>query len=293
MKFKKLFITMMALLLVVTLSSCAKKEVSIIIPVGTPTYASIFLDDTYQIDTVLGADPLVAAFGAKTYDVIVAPTNLGAKFYETSDTYQCLATISWGNLFLVSQNEMTLAELDGKDITAFGQNQTPDIIMSYVLSENDLTTNITYLASATEIASSFVLNPEGIYLVAEPQLSVLESSHTLHAIDLQQAYEALTGSYSYPQASVFVHKDLNASTIAKIEKDLKESIDQLYNEDNLSEVATYMNLSEAVASNVIDRCHIEYVRASEVQSDIEAYLQMMMSYNANLLSEIPGESFYR
>ena len=112
-------------------ASCKNEKLTIIAPYGSPSYATVYLDD-YDISVVQGADPLVAAFGAKNYDVIIAPTNLGAKFYNASPEYQLAASIVWGNLFLISQRSIDIESLDHIDLYTFGYNQTPDIVLNYI-----------------------------------------------------------------------------------------------------------------------------------------------------------------
>ncbi|MFA6801085.1 MAG: hypothetical protein WCR19_03150, partial [Acholeplasmataceae bacterium] len=179
------------------------------------------------------------------------------------------------------------------DITAFGQNQTPDIILNYILNDQNIHTNISYLASASEVLSMFVLNPNGIYLVAEPQFSILEESYQLNSIDLQDAYKNITGENAYPQASVFVHKDLSQNAIDQIESDIKDSINEMYDEQNLTKVSEFMQLDNQIASQVLERSNIVYLKATQIKTDIENYLNLIMSYNSNLINEIPGEDFYR
>ena len=58
---------------------------------------------TYTVQPyVQGSDPLVAAFTSETSQVIVAPTNLGATLYQKELPYQLVATLVWGNLYLIS-----------------------------------------------------------------------------------------------------------------------------------------------------------------------------------------------
>lgn len=291
--FKKIALLSVSLMIILLLMSCNKEKVTIIVPYGGPSYATMFLDEKdYDVEVIQGADPLVAAFGSNTYDVIIAPTNFGAKFYLSSQTYQILSTIVWGNLYLVSESEISIDDLNTKNVYAFGQNQTPDIILSYVLEKNNQNANITYLSSAEEVLSQFVISKSDVYLVAEPQLSVLSDDYDIHYIDLQEAYEYLTGTYSYPQASIFVRSDLDDKVISDLENDMMSSIDEV-NHGTLEDVASRIEIGEWLVSKMIERSHIEYVSANTVQSEIETYLNLIINFNSNLLSQLPDSSFYR
>ncbi len=289
MKSKKGLIFVILAVLCLVLSSCEKEKIRVIAPYGGPSYATMFLDGSYEIDEVAGADPLVAAFGAKNYDVIIAPTNLGAKFYNMSPDYQLLASIVWGNFFLVSKSEISLEEIEGKKIQAFGKNQTPDIILSYLLSKNELTCEVEYLSSITEVIANFQTEDSGIYLVTEPQLSSLEVNIELNYIDLQEAYKDISRTNSYPQASIFVSSQLSSSTVRRIERDMKDSIDSLNDEANADQIWKEIEVSVAA----IQRSHIEYKAAEDIESDVSAYLEVIIDFNSKILDKLPDSGFYK
>ena len=96
-----------------TVSNQEKHKISLIAPEGTPSLAlaNFYEDnkDSYTtFDIKSGSDPLLAAFTSASYDVIVAPTNLGAKLYnENKADYVLYQTIVWGNLYLVSSENIS------------------------------------------------------------------------------------------------------------------------------------------------------------------------------------------
>ena len=92
---------------VVPTTTVDETPVSIICPSGTPALGLANYYDSVKgasFEIVNGADPLVAAFGTKSHDLIVAPVNLGAKFYNTNENYVLAKTFVWGNLFLASKS---------------------------------------------------------------------------------------------------------------------------------------------------------------------------------------------
>jgi hypothetical protein len=110
---------------VVPTTTVDETPVSIICPSGTPAlglanyYDSV---DGASFEIVNGSDQLVAAFGTKSHDVIVAPVNLGAKFYNTNENYVLAKTFVWGNLFLASKAELTSFEdINNKKLVVFGK----------------------------------------------------------------------------------------------------------------------------------------------------------------------------
>ncbi len=277
----------------VVLTNCRQDQIKVIVPYGSPSYTTMYLDDTYDVSVVLGADPLVAAFGSKDYDVIIAPTNLGAKFYNINQTYQIAATIVWGNLYLISKDQISIDDLANETIYAFGQNQTPDIILNEILADHNQSPTVTYQSSASEVISLFKTNERGIYLVAEPQLSILEQDQSISILDIQVLYQEMTGSHAYPQASVFVHKDLSDKDVENIKNDISHSMVNLVNKDNEAEVSDALDIDIHILSDVLSRSNVYYQEVSDIKIDIENYLKMIINQNQNLLDALPDESFYR
>lgn len=292
MRFKKTYKYLVLVLLILIISSCQKEKISIIVPYGSPSYTTMYLDD-YDVSIIQGADPLVAAFGSNNYDVIVAPTNLGAKFYSSSKTYQLVASIVWGNMYLISHSPINFDQINDKNVYAFGQSQTPDIILNYILNAHEANPNIIYLSSASEVIASFMLNPNDIYLVAEPQYSILDNTDIIYAQDMQEGYEDISGLNPYPQASIFVNKNLSDRQVEDIENDFKNSINQLKKSENKKWIADELDIEEAIISKVIERSHISYLNAEDAKYDIELYLNLIIDFNNNLLSKLPEDSFYR
>lgn len=296
---KKVLLLLLCISLLSIVTGCKRETISMVVPYGGPQFAQLYMqdDENYDVTIVEGADPLVAAFGSQAYDVIFAPTNLGAKLYDSKPDYQVIASISWGSYYLVSDFEFTLSDLSNNEIITFGQNQTPDAILKYILSENDIETSFDYKDSLSSVVSSFILDSSKIYLLSEPALSILSETHTLTMIDLQDEYETLTGYESYPQASVFAYKDLSDTQISQIKDDLESSIESL--NSNKEQTATLaINLGIVMEENVIisaiPRFYIKYVDALDAKDDIIAYLELLQDFNPNFIGEeLPDQSFYR
>lgn len=288
---------LVCLLLLIFISGCAKDKLSMIVPSGSTQFAQLYLEnsDDYETTVVQGADPLVSAFAANSYDIIVAPTNLGAKLYQSKPTYQLAASITWGNYYLVSKRVIISDDLEHQEIIAFGQNQTPDAILQYVLEEQVV--NITYLDSIASVVSEFILDGSKIYLVAEPSLSILKATFDLSVVDIQSLYQQKTGKDSYPQASVFVHHTLSDREVKKIKDDFKNSI-HLANEDPTSASVVAIDLGIQIDQDVIvsaiDHSNIMYMSSEDAKSDIVYYLEMLRNFNVVFTGEeLPDDSFYR
>lgn len=300
---KRIFILLTIAVLTLFLVGCQDNTVyTVIAPNGAPALAGMYVQedtDHYSYDIVSGPDALIAAFTSVSHDFIFAPTNLGAKMYAASQDYELIAAISFGNYYLVTETTETfdLSYLSGKDIVVFGQNQTSDIILQYVLDENSIEATYTYVADVATAASTYIADSSKIVMVAEPSLSVLEASHpNIKVIDLQVAYEDITGESSYPQAGVFAKTILSDRAITNFLEALDNSI-SLVNSDPESAAALAVELNfgfpESVVVSAIPGCHLDFVSAQDVKSSLEDYFNIILEMNPVLIGgALPENDFY-
>jgi len=311
---KKIIGLLLVALLAFTMSGCAKDpediELKTMAPLGSPALAQTYMEHThpnigdhvtYEIEIVSGTDPLVAAFASGTHDIIFAPTNLGAKLYQTGVEYKFAATVVTGNLYLATGTDETfdLASLDGKEILVFGQNATPDIILQTILADQDYTTppTLTYVDSAGSANAALVADPTKIVLLAEPVLSVAGMNvSNLATINLQDAWRDLTDSGSYPQAGIFVKDGTNQDAVDAYLREIQISITSaLENPGDVAQMASDLEYGfpVPVLTSAITRSGLEYITAKDSKVALEEYFTYILNLNGALIgSELPDNSFY-
>ena len=231
---KKILTLLLSVLALIGLVGCSDSEpLTIIVPNGAPAVAQIFVQDNsedYVVDVVNGEDPLVAAYGSSSHDFIFSATNLGAKMYSSGVEYKFLAAITFGNLFLVSSQEedFTIESLEGKEIVLFGQNATPDIVLKYILEQNNINATLSYVDSVASANAAFIADNSKIIMSAEPLLAILSLNVSGYkTLDLQQEYKDITGEDSYPQAGVFAKASLTDRQINRFLDDLEDSVNKV------------------------------------------------------------------
>ncbi len=304
---KRILTTWLFLLLLVSLAACQTTTVSeysltLLVPVGSPQLATIQLKQQphrYTIDYVNGPDPLVAGFLSKTYDAILAPTNLGAKLYQSGSEYTLAAVVGFGNLYIVSKDTSfpSMNDLNGTEIILFGQNQTGDIIVQYLLKEFNINATITYVDSVQTAQSMLIADQSKIILTAEPSLSALIAQlGELSILDLQDSYQQVSGNLSYPQVGLFVKKTTNRNAIAQLLADFEESVAWVNQEPTTAAEAAVtlgFSFSKTVIETAIPRSHLQFVLARTIIDEIEQYFQLIVATNPNLLNlPLPNNDFY-
>ncbi|XFA98302.1 hypothetical protein ACAG96_05350 [Candidatus Izemoplasma sp. B36] len=299
---KKIFTIILIMIISISITACNNSDpLTVMAPNGAPALAQLFVQDdeeNYTVDIVNGVDPLVAAFGSGSHDFIFAPTNLGAKLYNSGIEYKFIAAITFGNYYLVSmEDNFTLESLEGKEIVVFGQNATSDIVLKYILEENDITATLTYVDSVTTSNAAFIADNTKIIMSAEPLLSVLALNVSgFNTIDLQAEYQEITSESSYPQAGVFAKISLSSRQIRNFLNDLEDSVDKV-NTDLDTTVAKAAELEytfpEAVIRSAIPNSNIDFITASDVRNDLESYFNIILTMNGALIGDtLPDDDFY-
>lgn len=252
---------------------------------------------------VQGSDPLSAAFTSETANVIVAPTNLGATLYQKDVPYQLAATLVWGNLYLVSHEALTLEDLSGKTITAFGQGSTPDIVLQTILKEKGLldSVEIEYLNSVADVQSMFAAGESDVAVIAEPSLTVLKTKvDNVHMVaDFQHEWGSLYDVTSYPQASLFVHKNLienHPEVVESLLSQVKLSVN-FANESPeqmaVEAIETGLEMPEAVIVNSTPNSNLIFKTAAEAKDEIHLYLEKLYNFEPKTVGgTLPDDDFY-
>lgn len=304
-KFIYIFVILFSMLLMVGCIDDSSKKVSVIVPTGTPSLgiANVLNDKTLvDANIVSGSDPLIAAFTNASYDVVVAPVNLGAKLYNSNENFSYILykTIVWGNYYLVSNEEIeNLENLEGKTVLVFGMNSTPDVVLRTLISAKNINVNLEYVDDVTTANSYLLSGKADIIVSAEPSLTKISANKNFYILDLQKQWQQLTGRYSLPQAGIFIKKNI------KDEKYLKSVLDKMIESVQMAStkpnvlVANAINVDENLAKigeetlqKAIGNCNL---RVEETDKEaIEFYFSQViqLGIGATVGGKLPDEGFY-
>ena len=304
-KFIYIFVVLLSMLFITGCIDDSSKKVSVIVPTGTPSLgiANVLNDKTLvDANIVSGSDPLIAAFTNASYDVVVAPVNLGAKLYNANENFSYILykTIVWGNYYLVSNEEIaTLESLEGKTVLVFGKNSTPDVVLRTLISAKNINVNLEYVDDVATANSYLLSGKADIIVSAEPSLTKMSANKNFYTLDLQKQWQQLTGSYSLPQAGIFIKKD------SKDEKYLKTVLDKMIESVQMAQtkpnvlIASAVSVDENLAKigeetlqKAIGNCNL---RVEETDKEaIEFYFSQViqLGIGATVGGKLPDEAFY-
>ncbi len=303
----KKVVYLVLILLAMCLTSCVKDktgEVKVIAPSGTPALGlSNFFAERSEIvkyEIVAGSDPLIAAFTSKSHDIIVAPVNLGARFYNLDGSYILYKTFVFGNTYLTSVDEISsLTDLEGKEILAFGESSTPGIVLKALLSYNNIEANVTYTTDVATTNAALIAGKAKIILTAEPSLSNLKTKMNLFTIDLQKEWMKMTGSFSYPQAGIFVKKSYkNNLNVKNALNRMIESVKETGSDRDITSKNACLvdkaleKLGPSVLYDAIPNCHFDLLESDKESTEFYFNKLKEMGLAKMYGGVLPDEGFY-
>lgn len=277
-------------------------DIKATVPAGAPAAALIkLIKENKGIDNVnitwevVNNPSLLAARAASgESDILLMPTNLGANLYNKGVKFKLLSPVVWGTFYITGPDSLKeWDDLRGKTIHSFGKSLSPDLVLKYILREKGLEQDveIVYTGGVSELAPLVLTDKAEIALLAEPVLSkVLSKKKNLKPVfNIQDAWAEITGSGSYPQASLFISEELleKAPHIAEaLNKLAAEAVEWAKN--NPEEAGKYYaetveGLPAPVITGAIPRCHLNYGDSS--RDAVEQYLEVIQV-------TLPPEAFY-
>ncbi len=292
------FVLMLGIVLPSLAEDAASFKVSA--PSGAPALAlaAIAVEDPDSY-TFVAADTIAAEFAGNNADFIIAPLNAGAKLYKAGkSTYKLGAVVTWGNLFIASQKaDFTLEDINGAEITLFGENTINASIVLYALAENGLTpANVAYLASAANTQSLLLTDENAIVVTAEPALTAAKiKNENITAYAVNDLYKNATGFDGYTQAALFIKAETLADqpeAVAEFLTKAAESADKCTTDlAAVADAAVALEIlpNPKVAMSAIPNCAIRFVPALEAKEQIETTANVDLSQFGGA---VPADDFY-
>ena len=275
-----------------------KTALTLYVPDGAPalSVAKIINDRAVAgrtVNTVVTTgEDVVAKCASGEADLAVLPTNAAVKICSEKDEYQLFSVNVYGVLYVVGTEQIaSLAELKGETLFSIGLGNTPEYVFKTICDKQGVSYDggangieIQYEADASSIIPKILSGNAKFALIGEPAVTQLtakaaEKGKTVYTLfDLQQLWQQATDSdaLGYPQASMIVKKSLLNAKFADKLLQILESNYQFVTE-NASEINLLMkgagsSLTVNYTKEILDRCNLKTVAATDAKADIEKYL---------------------
>lgn len=316
---RKMVITLIGLLFITLVSACSVEKLPEKLNVAVPSGATAIslakpMKDTagiegipVQYEVVPTTDLIVARMTAKEADFAVVPVNLAAQLYQKKLPYKLASVVTWGNLFIASQEPLEGWEaLKGKDIYMMGKGLVPDIVFRTLLKENgldpDQDVNLVYMSGGTELAPNFLAGKAAVSMLPEPVLTTvkMKKPETHVMLDLQQEWNKVFETESgYPQAGIVVKEELIQNAPELVEKYLKIIEEgMVWLNENPADAGLYaealeLGLPAAVVEKSVPGNNILYQNASQAQKDLQDFFQTLYDFNPETVGGVvPDQGLY-
>ena len=295
---KKFTQLLLALVLLVGCSATKteNKTFNVLCPSGAPTLAFLASYEDIvangQFDVTEGTDQLVAELSKtdSSYDIIVAPVNLGANLISKGKTeYRLAGIVTWGNLYLVGTKDALSQQ---GDILLFGEGAVPSKI--YEACQIDTKLKPVYMGEASLVSADLISGKASVGMLAEPLASATIAKAKKQNInlevlaDLQEIYATKQGNEhtGYPQAAIFVKKSVDISwleeNLINYTQDMSEATTYL---DHIGVEALGLPAQEMVIAS-LDRQNVKYRKASEVKEELTEFLALFgIDFNDEMLND--------
>jgi NitT/TauT family transport system substrate-binding protein len=283
-----------------------KAKTKVLLPDGITAVSlgGLFQQEDMEFSVVQGANLLTSALMQNEYDIIVAPITAGTKLYTMSKSnYRLSRIITTGANYLVSRSSdpISLESLNGKSIAAFGENNTPDLVLQEVLKKYNVSCSISYEASVNDVLSNdFMMNKADYYLLTEPVLSKIEKTLKIAIQKVNLENELQEQFDFFPQAGIFVKG--NELTNAFLQKFDQNYLDLISNPEayvasllalDSAKYPTFSKLGQEVLISAIQQAGLIDKKAYENKTVMSKYYQQINEYNSSILGgKTPDELFY-
>ena len=312
---------LLAMILVCAVGCGKKEEESTIIRVGGmkgPTSMGLlFLQEKdanglaledYEFRMVTSADELLPMMIKGELDIALVPANVAAILYQKTEGQVTVIDINTlGVLYMVSGDAsvQTVNDLKGKTIYLSGKGTTPDYVLNYILSGNDMLDEVKleYKSEATEVAALLAEQPDAIGLLPQPFVTVacMQNDKLQVVLDMNEEWTNLQGENGsrmvtgvtvvrneflekYPNAVKNFLQEHKESTEA-INKDLKKGAELVVNAGIIAKAP--------VAEAAISKCNIVFLSGEEMKNALWGYLEVLFEQNPSSIGgKLPEDGFY-
>ena len=322
-RMKKLFMTGLLLTMVLVCAvGCGKKEgerttIRVGGMKGPTSMGLMFLQEKdangealedYEFKRVTAADELLPLMIKGEMDIALVPANVAAILYQKTEGQVSVIDINTlGVLYMVSGDVdiQSVGDLKGKTIYLTGKGTTPDYVLNYILSGNDMLEEVKleYKSEATEVAALLAEQPEAIGLLPQPFVTVActQNDKLQVVLDMNEEWTKLQGENGsrmvtgvtvvrneflekYPNAVKNFLQEHKESTEA-INNDVKKGAELVVNAGIIAKAP--------IAEKAIPKCNIAFIAGEEMKQYLSGYLQVLFEQNPTAVGgKLPEDGFY-
>lgn len=263
-------------------------------------------ENHYQFTVASAPDQVSPEVIKGNFDIAAVPINLASVLYQkTSGQVKVGAVNTLGVLYLLENGDtiQSIADLKGKTLYATGQGSTPEYVLRYILSKNnidpDQDVTIEYLAEHAELATKMKSGEVAIGMLPEPQVTVATmGSDTRVALDLTEEWSKVS-DYELIQGCIIVRKEFAEEYPDALDLFMKEYEASVnFANENVEEASVLIEKAgivakAAVAKAALPNCNICLITGADMTNSVKEMLQVLFEANPSSVGgALPSDDFY-
>ena len=262
----------------------------------------------YDFVMATAADEITTALVKGELDIALIPANVSSVLYnKTEGKISVIDINTLGVLYMVSGDSDIddVADLKDKTIYLTGKGTTPDYVLQYILSENDMTGDVTleYKSEATEVAAILAQDDTAKGLLPQPFVTAacMQNDKLSVVIDMTEEWDKLqseggsrlvTGVTVVRNEFLSEHEEAvktfiqeHAASVEKVNEDIEGSA--------LLAVTEGIIAKEPIAMKAIPNCNIVCITGDEMKEALSGYLGVLYGLDPKSVGgKLPDEGFY-
>lgn len=265
--------------------------------------------EDYEFTMATAADELLPLMIKGEMDIALVPANVASVLYhKTEGGISVIDINTLGVLYMVSGDNsiQDMESLRGKTIYLTGKGTTPDYVLRYLLTANDIDVSectLEYKSEATEVAALLAEQPEAIGLLPQPFATaacaqnealsvVLDMNEQWNMVQGEGGSSMVTGVTVVRKAFLEEYPEAVKTFLLEHEASAQAINDDPQKGAQLV-VAAGIVAKEPIAQKAIPYCNITYIDGKEMQQALSGYLQVLYNQDpAAVGGTLPGEDFY-
>jgi NitT/TauT family transport system substrate-binding protein len=239
-------------------------------------------------------------------DFAILPTTMAAIVYNKGLKYKLIGIPVWGTLHMVGSDTTIKLwkDLRGKRIYVMARGMTPDVMLRILLQKNgidpDKDVSLDYsFPTHIDLANAIAAGKAGLGIISEPMASMVIKKNKSLRILLDPEQEWLKQINVPITETAFLGKDSvlvnNRDLVNRIILDYTKSTDWVNNHpDSAAALIVRHGIlpDREAARNAISGSNLKFVRADQVSSQINEYLEIFYKMNHDIIGgKIPDENF--
>ncbi|OFX83228.1 MAG: hypothetical protein A2W99_12590 [Bacteroidetes bacterium GWF2_33_16] len=240
-------------------------------------------------------------------DFAILPTTMGAILYNKGLPYKLAAIPVWGTLYLFGTDStiLTWNDLKGKRIHLMGKGMTPDVLFKYLLIRNNIDPDKDVILDYSfpthiDLANAVAAERATLGVISEPMVSlVMQKNNNVYSLfDLNAEWQKIHSNIPIAQTAFLVNSEFaqkNPQFVDQLLNEYQKSTEWVNTNPDLAAdlIVKYSILPNiSVAKESIPRSNLNFVKAAELRTEINHYLDVFYALNPDIIGgKIPDDDF--